>query len=132
MKLTTLLLADHAQVRGGLLFVNSGGINRMWRETLPDGMGVCLAFVIEMDKVEAQGPHEIKVVCIDQDGGRVFEVDGGYQVDSDTHLGELVSHPIAMDLHGVGVGHYGAHDINVYIDSELRGTLAFWVAKRPE
>ena len=70
MDVTTAMLADFAQVREGLLFVSSGGITRCYREQLPAPLGVHLAIVLELDRLEAERPHEVRVVVVDEDGRR--------------------------------------------------------------
>jgi hypothetical protein len=127
MELTTAVLCDFAQVREGLLFISSGGITRLFRDEMPAGMGVRLALVIELDTVEAESLHEIKVVILDSEDGVVAEVTGAFSAANPLlETGERLQLPIAMDLSPVGIEKHGRYDLRVYLDSNLARTLRFY------
>ena len=80
MDVTTAMLADFAQVREGLLFVASGGVTRCYRDQLPAPLGVFLATVLELDRLEAERVHEVHVVVVDEDGQQLAEIAGEIQL----------------------------------------------------
>lgn len=133
MKVTTALLCDFAQVREGLLFVSSGGVTRLYRDSLPAPMGICYAVVITLDRIELLRPHEFQIVVMDQDGGQVAEARGGFQLEPvDLEVGEKQQVPLAIDLRMAGVGSFGAHSVSLYIDGNLSHETSFYVVAPPE
>jgi hypothetical protein len=133
LEISSALLCDFAQVRDGLLFVSSGGITRMWRPELPAGMDVWLAIVVEVDAVEGRVPHEILVRIVDEDGGEAASIQGGFQLNAevDLHVGERLLMPMPFDLRGIALQRYGAYDVSIYIDNQVRRTLNFWCYPPP-
>lgn len=133
MKVTTALLCDFAQVREGLLFVSSGGVTRLYRETLPAPMGICYAVVVTLDRIELQRPHEFQIVVMDVDGSQVAEARGGFQLEPiNLEVGEKQQVPLAIDLRMAGVDAYGPHSVSLYIDGNLSHETAFYVVQPPQ
>ncbi|MSO37919.1 MAG: hypothetical protein EXQ69_06670 [Acidimicrobiia bacterium] len=132
MDVTTAMLADFAQVREGLLFVASGGVTRCYRDTLPGPLGVMLATVLELDSVEAERPHEVRVVIVDEDGGQIGEIAGEIQVgETQMMIGENLNLPITFDLRNMPVERYGSVEVRCYVDGEHRCTLPMWILQTP-
>lgn len=132
MDVTTAMLADFAQVREGLLFVSSGGITRCYREQLPAPLGVHLAIVLELDRLEAERPHEVRVVVVDEDGGELAEISGEIQLgETQLMMGENLNLPITFDLRNVPVERFGAVEVRCYVAGEHRSTLPLWVLQTP-
>ena len=134
MEISTAILCDFAQVRGGLLFVASGGITRMWRHELPAPMNCYVAIVIEMDQIEAADLHEFKLVVLGQDGEQYAEMAGAFQAGpgDGSNPTERVAVPLAINLQMVGLPGYGQYDVRVYLDGQHRTTRSFWVASPPD
>ena len=132
MEITTGLLCDFAQVREGLLFVLSGGVTRLHRPELPGAMGLCAALVVTLDAIEMERPHEFRLVVVDQDGNRVAEAQGGFQITpSDSlHVGEKQQVPIAVDHRFAEVSTTGAHDVVVYVDGHRMFETTFYVTNQ--
>lgn len=132
MDVTTAMLADFAQVREGLLFVASGGITRCYREQLPAPLGVHLAIVLELDRLEAERAHEVRVVVVDEDGGELAEISGEIQLgETQLMMGENLNLPITFDLRNVPVERFGAVEVRCYVGGEHRSTLPLWVLQTP-
>lgn len=132
MEITTALLADFAQVREGLLFVSSGGITRCYREELPAPLGVFLAVVIQLDRVEAERAQDVEVMVVDEDGGDLAQISGQIQVgEPQLLLNESLNLPITFDLRNVPVERYGNVEARLYVGGELRATLGLWVLQTP-
>jgi hypothetical protein len=122
------LLCDHAQVRDGLLFVLSGGVTRIMRDSFPAAMGTCLALVLEFDSTETGRPHQLEIVVVGEDGEEVARMEAEVQIDSNTgaRVAENLQLPIAVDLRVAGLARPGAYELHVYVDAEHRRTLQFW------
>jgi hypothetical protein len=128
MDITTAMLADFAQVRDGLLFVSSGGVTRCYRDQLPAPLGVFLATVLELDRMEAERPHEVHVVVVDEDGQQLAEIAGEIQLGGTTlMINENLNVPITFDLRNVPVERFGSVEIRLYVAREHRRTLPIWV-----
>lgn len=91
-------------------------------------MGLCCAVVVTLDQVEMERPHGFRLVVMDQDGGRVAEAQGGFQVSADDlHVGERQQVPLAIDMRAAGVEKHGAHDVIIYIDGNRAWGTTFYV-----
>jgi len=130
---TTALVCDHAQVREGLLFVLSGGISRVLRETYPAALGTCLALVLEFERREAERTHDLLVLVVGEDGEDIARVQAEVRVDhpGQAKPGENVHVPIAVDMRGVPLAKAGAYELRVYVDDEHRRTLQLWAELLP-
>jgi hypothetical protein len=132
MEVTNALLADFAQVREGLLFVSSGGITRCYRDQLPAPVGVFLATVLELDRLEAEAAHDLQVIIVDEDGQQLAEISGEIQLgQTQMMIGENLNVPIVFDLRNVPVERYGSIEIRFYVSGEHRRTLPIWVLQSP-
>jgi hypothetical protein len=122
------LLCDHAQVRDGLLFVLSGGITRIMRDSFPAAMGTCLALMLEFDSTETDRPHQLEILVLGEDGEEVARMDAEVQIDGTprARVAENLQLPIAVDLRAAGLAKAGAYELHVYVDAEHRRTLQFW------
>lgn len=133
MKVTTGLLCDFAQARDGLLYVMSGGITRLWRPSVPAPLGIFYAIVLELDQVEMERPHEFLVIVMNEDGDRVVEVGGGFQVNAaDLHVGERQQVPLAIDFRQGEITTWGAHSVSFYVDGNSAHETAFYVMDQAE
>jgi hypothetical protein len=132
MDVTTAMLADFAQVREGLLMVSSGGVARCYREQLPAPLGVFLAIVLELDRMEAERAHELSVIVVDEDGGELVEISGEIQLgENQLMIGENLNVPITFDLRNVPVERFGPVEVRLYVDGEHRSTLPIWMMQTP-
>jgi hypothetical protein len=128
MEVTNALLADFAQVREGLLFVSSGGITRCYRDQLPAPLGVFLATVLELDRIEAERVHELQVVVVDEDGQQLADISGEVQLgQTQMMINENLNVPIVFDLRNVPIERYGSVEVRLYVAREHRRTLPIWV-----
>lgn len=138
MKITTALVCGSAEVREGLLFVLGGGITRLWRDQWPAPLGVAVAVVLEMSPAEARQVHEVTLRILDTDGRRLGEVKGGFQLSvpeassapGAPHPGEMVSVPIVLPLHVVGVPGPGAYEFKLAVDRNAASSrLTVWAER---
>ena len=128
MDITTAVLADFAQVREGLLFVSSGGVTRCYRDQLPAPLGVFLATVLELDRLEAEQIHQLQVVVVDEDGQQLAEIAGEIQLGAtQLMINENLNVPITFDLRNVPVEKFGSVEVRLYVANEHRRTLPIWV-----
>jgi hypothetical protein len=128
MEVTNAMLADFAQVREGLLFVSSGGITRCYRDQLPAPLGVFLATVLELDRIEAERVHELQVVVVDEDGQQLADISGEVQLgQTQMMINENLNVPIVFDMRNVPIERYGSVEVRLYVARQHRRTLPIWV-----
>lgn len=129
MQLTTCLLCDFAQVREGLLFVASGGVTMLTRSEWPAPMGVHLALMLQMHPTEAPRPHELQIIVQGEDGQRIAEAVGGFQVEPDQlgtyPAGSEISIPFVLPLTNVPLNQAGVYSLEVLIDGAHTRTMRF-------
>ena len=120
-------------MRDGLLFVLSGGISRVLRESYPAALGTCLALVLEFERIEAERAHELLVLAVGEDGEEIARVQAEVRVENAQRAkpGENVHLPIAVDLRGVVLEKVGAYELRVYVDGEHRRALQLWAEPLP-
>lgn len=126
-RVSSAILCDFAQVREGLLIVASGAVTRLWVPELPRPMGIMLAAVIEVGYEEIV--HEL-VVSVKEvaKADTVVRMAGGMQANArDLEPGENLYVPIAIDMRGVSVSSYGAHDVHVSVDGQAGQMITFYV-----
>jgi hypothetical protein len=126
------LLCDFAQVRDGLLFVASGGIDRLYRPELPASMGVYLALVLGLGPDEiGDRVHEVRATIQHVSTGQIVaEADGGIEVGKQGAVVDEtspVNAPLVIPLLAVAVSLAGRHEISVSVDSGRPTLLSFTV-----
>lgn len=120
-------LCDAATVRENLLHVLGGGITRVWRPSFPAPLGAQLAVMLTMAPSEAQEKHRIRILVLTEDGGRVGEIKGEFQVSPgpDVKPGERISLPVVMDLRPLEIKREGTYSIELLIDGQLQRSFSF-------
>lgn len=134
MDITTAMLCDYAQVREGLLFISSGGVTRCHRAEFPATINVFIALVIELDRIEAQRPHSMRVHIADEDGREIADVNGTFEFGSAEMLllDERPTIPLALDVRNAIVERYGPVQMSVYLDGEFRRSVTLHVMQPPD
>lgn len=130
----TALLCDFAQVRDSLLFVNGGGITRLWRTSYPAPMNVSLALVFEVHQMELPHPHQVSIRVMGPDGQQIAFVEGAFNTSpsSSLEIGEHLVAPLALDLRNVALPVQGEYSIEIAVDGTHQETLQFWCQPRPD
>lgn len=132
MDMAAAFLADHASVRDNLLFVSGGGVTRLWRDEFPAKMGVHLALIFELHQTELEKPHELEIIVQSEDGERVGELQGGFQVGADVGVGEHALVPVTVDLRDAALAKAGRYSIEISIAGAHRKTLQFRAGPREQ
>lgn len=122
-------LCDYASVREGLLHILGGGITRVWRDEFPAPLGVGLAVVFELHRMELGRPHEVQIEIRDADGGSLAEIRGGFGADAtpamQPHEKALV--PFTIGLHGLAVQKHGDYEATIAVDGQFKRAIQFSV-----
>lgn len=130
MRVGTALICDFASVRDGLLNVVGGGVTRIWRESFPAPLNICLALVFELHQMELDRSHQLVVQIMGEDGAQVAMVEAGFQTGKSPgiHVGEELIVPVALDLRNAGLPNPGAYSVEVGVDGTHQRTLQLWAA----
>ena len=133
-RLDALVLCDFAQVREGLLFVQSGGLTRFATSTLPVTFNCHVATLIYLPPDEAADSHAVLMRIKHAPTATVVATVkvAIHASDVSTRLepgeGRLV--PIVVPLSNVTFRAAGEHDLQVEVDDHLAGDLSFRVLHR--
>jgi hypothetical protein len=129
-RVTAAMLCDFAQVREGLLFVQSAGVNRMWRAQTPANLGCMLGVVFEVGPGEYDQTHTLRVTVKQVDTAlAVVRIDGTARINSTAGYepGEAAVVPLALDLRLVEVPSFGQYDVQIAVDGGDTTILSCWV-----
>ena len=134
-RLDALILCDFAQVREGLLFVQSGGLTRLAAPVFPASFGCNIAAMVHLPPDAAVDAHSMvmKVKAADTVTLLATINVALHEHPRPTTLapGEARQVPIVVPLHQVKFPGPGQYDLQVDIDDELAGDLNFRVEHRP-
>jgi hypothetical protein len=142
-----VILADHAQVSDGKLFISGGGINiARFDGRRPAGQPYVVTFAIagtiDFGGTGA-GAHRIRFEVIDADGGPAGVDPAGQRIElsgeAEAHValagapvpGEELTLPFAFQLVGAPFAAPGRYTVNVFVDGEPAEPKTFTIALPP-
>jgi hypothetical protein len=131
VKLQSMVLADHASVREGLLTMVSGGVTRVTVPSFPTGVNatVALLFYMPADAFGVMHSGALTLRYADGDCEPIARADIALRADSNPQLrpGEPVYFPATVPLLGLLFDRAGMIDINLSINGALTGHWTFWL-----
>lgn len=134
VRLDALILCDFAQIRDGLLFVQSGGVTRLVAPKLPAAFACHVAAMVYMPPNEAVDAHHMVMKIKSADTATLVAT-----INVELHEarrpdgllpGEGRQVPVVVPLNKVRFPVAGRYDLQVDIDEHMAGDLAFRVAAR--
>jgi len=125
MRLSALLVCDHAQVREGLVFVCGGAIPAFAFPSFPGRLSACcVAVVLELGAGAAGAEHPLEVYLHDERGDAVLSTARNViAVPSQAEAGWLV--PRVADFSGAEIPAPGRYCVTVAVDEMLLGQVGF-------
>jgi hypothetical protein len=135
VRTTTILLADYASVREGLLHVLGGGITRLARDPLPGRLDAALALMLRADDLEdLQAAHHMEVSITEAATDEasppiakaVIEFGG---VRGPVIPGPNLQLPLVVPIQAVPMPRPGFYSITVSLDGAEVGAYEFEVVK---
>ena len=134
-RLDALILCDFAQVRDGLMFVQSGGLTRLVAASFPATFHTYVAAMVNVPSHEAADAHRMVMKVKAADAAELIAtVDVALHerpLPAGLQPGESRQVPIVVPLLKVIFARPAQYDIQVDIDDELAGDLNFRVEQRP-
>ncbi len=133
-QLKSLILCDFAQVREGLLFVQSGGLTRLTAPKFPAQFACHIATLVWLPPDEAGAAHEL-VMKVKATSTATLTATVKVALHQSTPPldlapGEGRQVPIVVPLTAVVFPEPGEYDLQVDIDDEFGGDISFRVAQR--
>ncbi|MEL6892927.1 MAG: hypothetical protein AAFP84_15135 [Actinomycetota bacterium] len=133
-RLDALVLCDFAQIREGLLFVQSGGLTRLAAAELPASFACHVATLVYLPPNEAAEGHRV-VMRIKHAPTATVTATVNVSIHPTTvpaglapGEGRLV--PVVVPLANVTFRNEGEHDLQVEVDDHLAGDLSFRIVRR--
>lgn len=134
-ELKSLILCDFAQVREGLLFVQSGGLTRLVAPSFPAKFTCHVATLVWLPPDEAATAHQIvmKVKSADTATLTATVKVALHETAPPSGLrpGEGRQVPIVVPLTAVTFPAAGEYDLQVEVDDQFAGDISFIAAQRP-
>lgn len=134
-RLNALILCDFAQIREGLLFVQSGGLTRLVTATFPAQFACHVAALVYLPPHEAGEAHDMVIKAKSADTATLVATVkvSMHETPPPAGLapGEGRQVPIVVPLSAVSFPSPGEYDLHVEIDDEFAGELSFRVEHRP-
>ncbi len=133
-RLDALILCDFAQVREGLLFVQSGGLTRLVAPQFPARFGCHVAAMVHLPPHEAVDAHSMVMKVKAADTATLVAT---VNVEMHEHMrptglapGEGRQVPVVVPSHNIQFPAPGQYDLQVELDGEFAGDLNFRVEQR--
>lgn len=134
-KLDALILCDFAQVREGLLFVQSGGLTRLMAGSFPAGFDCYVAAMVHLPPDEAVEAHTMVMKVKAADTVTLVATVNVALHETPRPMGlqpgEGRQVPVVVPLHKLKFPAPGQYDLQVDIDDEFAGDLSFRAEPRP-
>lgn len=134
-ELKSLILCDFAQIREGLLFVQSGGLTRLVAPAFPAKFACHVATLVWLPPHEAGTAHEMVMKV---KSARTATLTATVKValhetapPIGLQPGEGRQVPIVVPLAAVSFPEPGEYDLQVEVDDQFAGDISFLVAQRP-
>ena len=134
-ELKSLILCDFAQIREGLLFVQSGGLTRLVAPSFPAKFACHVATLVWLPPHEAGSAHEmvmkVKAASTAKLTATVKVALHETAPPAGLQPGEGRQVPIVVPLAAVSFPSPGEYDLQVEVDDQFAGDISFRVAERP-
>ncbi len=134
-ELKSLILCDFAQIREGLLFVQSGGLTRLVAPSFPAKFACHVATLVWLPPHEAGTAHEmvmkVKAASTAKLTATVKVALHETAPPAGLQPGEGRQVPIVVPLAAVSFPSPGEYDLQVEVDDQFAGDISFRVAERP-
>lgn len=126
VQLTTMLLAERAEVLNGKLYLHGGGFDRV-AATMPLHADFSLAVVLEVPWVLLETPYEVRTETVDADGtpcGRPVRAEVESHPPEGWRAGVPLTVPLVFPVMAT-LDHPGRYAIRCLIDGDEAGRTGF-------
>jgi hypothetical protein len=110
------MLCDAAVVRDGLISILNGGVTAIRPTGYPSPALVVLAGLIELDYLDQDNEHELRVAVCDETGAELGAMTATFKAVSELRLDAFAYLPLAVPLSGVTLPEAGDYEVRALID----------------
>lgn len=134
-ELKSLILCDFAQVREGLIFIQSGGLTRLMAPKFPAKFSCHIAALVWLPPHEAGTAHDMVMKVKSAETAKLTATVKVAVHETAPPPGLLPGEgrlvPIVVPLAAVTFPSPGEYDLQVEVDEQFAGDISFRVAERP-
>lgn len=133
MQVNSAILADFVQENHGKLYITGGGIDTLFAKTVPvrhPSLGI--AFRLTLSPAELGRTHELEILLVNADGGRIATVKAKIQADRPVQsTGWPVSVPLAINFAQIEFPAFGDYQFELMVNNSSINTIPFRVVQAP-
>lgn len=132
MQVDSAILADFVQENHGKLYITGGGIDTLFANAVPvrhPSLGI--AFRLTLSPAELGRPHQLEILLVNEDGGRLANVTAKIQVDRPPQgtAGWPVTVPLAINFVQVEFPVFGAYQFELMVNNSSIHSIHFRVVQ---
>ena len=135
MQVDSAILADFVQENHGKLYITGGGIDTLSVNAVPvrhPSLGI--AFRLILSPAELGRSHQLEILLVNADGGRIATVTAKIQVDrpSQGTAGWPVSVPLAINIAQIEFPAFGTYQFELMLNNSSIKDIPFRVIQIPK
>ena len=132
MQVNIAVLADYVQVENGKLYISGGGIDTISANSAPvkhPSLGI--AFRLSLSPAELGRTHELEILLVNADGGRIATVKAKIQAERPVQGtgGWPVSVPLAINFAQIEFPVFGDYQFELMVNNSSINTIPFRVVQ---
>jgi len=133
MNLDWALLANHAEVQNGLVYINGGSIDTVNVQQLPAAFVGALVVRFTLHPTEVDRPHQIEIRCVTEDGQTIAQIGAELKAARSTDMptGWQYGAVMAFNFGGLPLPRIGHYSFEILADNMHLKSLAFRVRTLP-
>jgi len=133
MQVNSAILADFVQENHGKLYITGGGIDTLFANAAPvrhTSLGI--AFRLTLSPAELGRTHELEILLVNADGGRIATVKAKIQAERPVQsTGWPVSVPLALNFAQIEFPVFGEYQFELMVNNSSINTIPFRVVQAP-
>lgn len=134
MQVDSAILADFVQENHGKLYITGGGIDTLFANAVPvrhPSLGI--AFRLTLSPAELGRSHQLEILLVNADGGRLATVTAKIQADrpSQGTTGWPVSVPLAINFANIEFPAFGDYQFDLMVNNSSIKDIRFRVVPTP-
>ena len=133
MQVNSAILADFVQENHGKLYITGGGIDTLFANAAPvrhPSLGI--AFRLTLSPAELGRTHELEILLVNADGGRIATVKAKIQAERPVQsTGWPVSVPLALNFAQIVFPVFGEYQFELMVNNSSINTIPFRVVQAP-
>ena len=134
MQVNIAILADYVEVINGKLYIMGGGVENIFAGTVPTkhpSLGI--AFRLSLSPAELGRTHELEILLVNADGGRIATVKAKIQAERPVQGtgGWPVSVPLAINFAQIEFSALGGYQFELMVNNSSIHNIPFRVVQAP-